>query len=348
MSLNRGVLAGLALLAAITVSACTENANSSPSTVSPSPSPTSSSTSSVAEDPPVAQLKPVQEWSDNSHTLIAYFQELWRFKALPAFHSRGFAVSGAYNEWLIRVQTLRDNSDVETYLDIGLLPADLINLAFTYLQNDGRIPSGETYDREIETAFLKAVKALGASKKPSSTIVSEPQTSPSAPSVYVVESGDTAAAIARRHEITLEKLLALNPAISNPNLLSVGQTLVVSEGAVQKTQTRDSRSTPTTSSTSARPSLTTFDRQCFEWGERTGESAGLTEREIQDDYAYWVDNVVAACRTLATGSRETCQGMKEFGLDPQNRIDVELVLALADQLGVAPTEHYIVAMDIWC
>ena len=45
---------------------------------------------------------------------------------------------------------------------------------------------------------------------------------------YVVRSGDTLNGIAQRYGMTLANLLALNPQITNPNLISVGQQIRVS------------------------------------------------------------------------------------------------------------------------
>lgn len=44
---------------------------------------------------------------------------------------------------------------------------------------------------------------------------------------YTVVRGDTLWAIARRHGMTLQQLLALNPGIKNPNLIYVGQKVCV-------------------------------------------------------------------------------------------------------------------------
>lgn len=45
--------------------------------------------------------------------------------------------------------------------------------------------------------------------------------------VYVVRSGDTLSAIARRYNVTLNQLLAANPQITNPDVISVGQTICI-------------------------------------------------------------------------------------------------------------------------
>ncbi len=44
---------------------------------------------------------------------------------------------------------------------------------------------------------------------------------------YIIRSGDTLASVARDHDVTLDELLALNPAITDPNGIYVGQTIQV-------------------------------------------------------------------------------------------------------------------------
>ncbi|WP_066634828.1 BsuPI-related putative proteinase inhibitor [Desulfolucanica intricata] len=49
---------------------------------------------------------------------------------------------------------------------------------------------------------------------------------------YTVRTGDTLYIIARRYNTTVERILELNPSITNPNIISVGQVIVVPDGGV--------------------------------------------------------------------------------------------------------------------
>ncbi|AQS58321.1 BsuPI-related putative proteinase inhibitor [Desulforamulus ferrireducens] len=62
--------------------------------------------------------------------------------------------------------------------------------------------------------------------------------------IYVVRSGDTLAAIAARYGLTLEQLLELNPQITDPNIILVGQEVTVPD---QPGTTAPSPTTPPTS-----------------------------------------------------------------------------------------------------
>ena len=66
------------------------------------------------------------------------------------------------------------------------------------------------------------------------TLVTEPETTTvptagqtGAAQYYTVVSGDTLWAVANRYNLTLQALLALNPGISDPNLITVGQKVRV-------------------------------------------------------------------------------------------------------------------------
>ncbi len=70
----------------------------------------------------------------------------------------------------------------------------------------------------------------GATASPSGTVrESFAPTEPPAPSptVYTIKKGDTLLKVAKAHGLTLDELLAANPAIKNPNKVSEGQQIVI-------------------------------------------------------------------------------------------------------------------------
>lgn len=54
-----------------------------------------------------------------------------------------------------------------------------------------------------------------------------PAPSPVVGNVYIVQPDDTLDAIAIQHNVTLQALLAANPAITNPDLIDVGQAITI-------------------------------------------------------------------------------------------------------------------------
>ncbi len=81
-----------------------------------------------------------------------------------------------------------------------------------------------------------------ASEQANVTASPRPTVSPTLPPpvTYVVEGGDTLSGIAQAYDISLEALIAAND-IENPDVLQVGQTLVIPQG-----ETAASRAVPST------------------------------------------------------------------------------------------------------
>jgi hypothetical protein len=88
--------------------------------------------------------------------------------------------------------------------------------------------------------FLPAVLGLGsgtgspgdATPRPSGAVARTPAPTPTVPpaptpSVYTIKRGDTLSKIAKANGITVEELLAANPAIKDPNKVSEGQQIVL-------------------------------------------------------------------------------------------------------------------------
>jgi LysM repeat protein len=56
----------------------------------------------------------------------------------------------------------------------------------------------------------------------------EPTVTPApTPIVYTIKKGDTLSKIATAHGLTLDELMAANPAIKDPNKISEGQQIVI-------------------------------------------------------------------------------------------------------------------------
>lgn len=68
----------------------------------------------------------------------------------------------------------------------------------------------------------------------SQTTVTKPAPQPEAkPVTYVVQRGDNLSKIAKKNGISLQKLIAMNPQIKNPNLIYCGQVITISMDGVQ-------------------------------------------------------------------------------------------------------------------
>ena len=66
--------------------------------------------------------------------------------------------------------------------------------------------------------------------KPSPTVPPAPT-----PQVYVVKAGDNLGKIAKKYGLTIDQILAANPAIKNPNKISLGQEIVIPLPAAAET-----------------------------------------------------------------------------------------------------------------
>lgn len=88
----------------------------------------------------------------------------------------------------------------------------------------------------IAVFFLPAFLGLGSPDTPDATPSPTPSPSRSieptptpepTPIVYVIQSGDTLSKIASDHGVTLEQLMAANPAIKDPNKIAEGQQIII-------------------------------------------------------------------------------------------------------------------------
>jgi LysM repeat protein len=85
--------------------------------------------------------------------------------------------------------------------------------------------------------MLPAILGIGGGSSPSARPSTSPAVATAVPSatikpgptaqVYVVKKGDTMSKIAARFEVTVEEIMAVNPAITNPNKIALGQEIVI-------------------------------------------------------------------------------------------------------------------------
>ena len=76
-------------------------------------------------------------------------------------------------------------------------------------------------------AYRFAFQEDSSSCRTGLTLLSTEGTASAAETACTVAQGDTLWAIAARYGVTVEELLAANPAISNPNRIQVGQKVVI-------------------------------------------------------------------------------------------------------------------------
>ena len=80
--------------------------------------------------------------------------------------------------------------------------------------------------RERYDGYNDSLTSLGTSDGGTTQDTQQaPETTPK--TTYTVVSGDTLWGIAKRHNVALENLLRVNPGIKNPNLIHVGEKVVI-------------------------------------------------------------------------------------------------------------------------
>jgi hypothetical protein len=101
--------------------------------------------------------------------------------------------------------------------------------------------------------MLPALLGIGGGSSPSASpggsrapAASASPTTPPAPTpqVYVIKAGDTLLKVARRFGLTLDELLAANPQIKNPNVIALGQEIIIPLPGSGEPSAAPSRSAP--------------------------------------------------------------------------------------------------------
>jgi len=86
---------------------------------------------------------------------------------------------------------------------------------------------GNIFDDDINDGNVPKFKVWVAKNFSNNVTPTSGPLSPSGLGLYIVQPGDTLSAIADRHSMTLDALLALNPSIQNPDVIFTGQRITV-------------------------------------------------------------------------------------------------------------------------
>ena len=88
--------------------------------------------------------------SANAQLLKSLYDELQEFKSDPEFHDVGFAVCCRFNKWFARVGELQEQSDMNLFREVGVVPGELRQLGLEYMRSKGEPNS---YTRSMEPKF---------------------------------------------------------------------------------------------------------------------------------------------------------------------------------------------------
>ena len=111
-------------------------------------------TQAEAEPAATAPADPAAEFSESTKLLLALYQELHLFKDDPEFHEVGFGACCRFHDWQTRVEELRSRTELETLMDIDVVPGDLLVLGLEYMKSKGS-PTG--YTQTMDPKFRSGV-----------------------------------------------------------------------------------------------------------------------------------------------------------------------------------------------
>jgi LysM repeat protein len=122
-------------------------------------------------------------------------------------------------------------------------------LLWNYFTSPAEPPATASVPAAFEGAQASGPPAEVSTAAPDLAVVPAP---PAKPGEYVVEPGDTLTAIAREYGVTVEELMVAN-GLADPNVLSVGQILIIPVGGEGPAEVAQSEVTPGPQGPSATP-----------------------------------------------------------------------------------------------
>lgn len=108
-------------------------------TSTPTPMPTCSEPNDEGIGALLAELKSCSlDISEDTRELIDLLIILEGFREDPEFHQVGFGVCCRFHVWLEEAESLRDRADIDSLVEVGLVPGDVIQIALEYVRSTGQ------------------------------------------------------------------------------------------------------------------------------------------------------------------------------------------------------------------
>ena len=138
-------------------------------------------TQAEAEPAATAPADPAAEFSESTKLLLALYQELHLFKDDPEFHEVGFGACCRFHDWQTRVQELQSRTNLETLMDIDVVPGDLLVLGLEYMKSKG---SPTAYTQTMDPKFRSRRERDGGPRVRSPRIANRPARSANSRSCF--------------------------------------------------------------------------------------------------------------------------------------------------------------------
>ena len=126
------------------------------------------------------------------------------------------------------------------FIFINVVISAIVVLAILYWWENRTTPEGET---TVMTAVLPTISAETGATVAAAPVADTPATPENELPIHIVQAGDTLGSLSEFYEVSMADIMEVN-GITNPNLLTVGQQLIIPVGGIP-TATPAPTATPT-------------------------------------------------------------------------------------------------------